>query len=260
MAMLRAQGSGGWAKAALPTGEIVLWHIPLRDQAIRKAGLPRLMAMLSSDERARAGRLRFEEHRHRFVAAHAAMRWVLSSLMGVTPEAVLLQVDEGGKPGLMEEGPHFNLSHSGDHAVLAICATSPVGVDCEVLRPMPNCMELADRFFAIEERSLLAGHAVPDRESWFFRIWTAKEALLKGTGDGLRLPLAAFAVVPDESDGAPVGSLRLGRVDAAAGRLAGWRLVFNARLGPLQVAVASPLNGVIVRQQQIAWPELLAFH
>ena len=81
------------------------------------------------------------------------MRWPAEEIhlwLGVPgAEAVLrrytdakIVVGEHGKPRLAAAGLHFNLSHSGEHRVLAV-ARREVGVDVEVVRDRGDVRELA---------------------------------------------------------------------------------------------------------------------
>lgn len=48
---------------------------------------------------------------------------------------------------------------------------------------------IAERFFSQEESSYLGTCSEAQRLSAFYDLWTAKEALLKGAGGGLTIPL-----------------------------------------------------------------------
>lgn len=87
---------------------------------------------------------------------------------------------------------HFNLSHAGRYAVLAV-DERPVGVDIEQLHDFP--LELATRYFApAEQAQLQACPTAAARQQLFFQLWTCKEAYLKATGAGLSDALHSFAV------------------------------------------------------------------
>lgn len=119
---------------------------------------------LSDDERARAARFRFDEHRRRWIAAHVALREILSTYT----DDVQFVLGEHGKPSLANGAVHFNLSHSGDLAVVAV-SDGEIGVDVEQIRDDFDYESIAP---------------APSREA-FFRAWTRKEARLKATGVGL---------------------------------------------------------------------------
>jgi 4'-phosphopantetheinyl transferase len=241
-----------------PMAEIVVWHIPLAGETLEPGAVQAsLLAMLDPEEQSRALRHQLPENRRRYIAAHVAMRALLAACCDAEPSTLSFLITQAGKPILANGGPHFNLAHSGNYAVLAICEDAPVGADCEVLRDMPDCLDVAARFFAPEEQQFLATFPASHREAHFFRLWTAKEALLKGTGDGLLVALSAFALELESPSNGNERRLRLSRVDACARQLEGWNLVLDATVDGVQIAVACPLSAPLVRQQRLDWQVLL---
>ena len=97
----------------------------------------------------------------------------------------------GQKPHFCQKTPCFSLSHSGD---LLLCAfsLSPLGLDMEKLRPIPRAQALARRFFHPQEQQWLADKGETD----FFLIWTAKEAAVKWSGQGINQNFHRFSVIP----------------------------------------------------------------
>lgn len=149
--------------------------------------------ILSAQERERATRYRQEVHRIRFLCARLGLRTILASYLGCTPNEVCFSTVGVGKPALMPTAAdfalRFNLAHSGRLAVLAIRVDEEVGVDIEQLRPLPTASALAERFFARAEARSVYLRPDAEREGLFFRLWTCKEAVLKGLGLGLTFPL-----------------------------------------------------------------------
>ncbi len=86
-----------------------------------------------------------------------------------------------GKP--LCDGLWLSLSHSGERVALAVSEQESVGCDLERVRAVP---ERASRAFLPAERELLGRLSGRERERAFFRLWTAKESILKRTGEGLR--------------------------------------------------------------------------
>lgn len=188
----------------LAPGEVQIWKVDIRPAA---AVIPPLMARLAPDEHERARRFVFDRHRYRYIRARAALRALLGRHLGVPPEAVALRTAPGGKPFLAEAGAplHFNLSHSGDLALIALTTGGEIGVDLEAVRPRADdWVALARRYFAPEEVEALETYTPSERVQAFFRGWTRKEAIVKLLGDGLRMPLDRFIVPLDEPALAPV--------------------------------------------------------
>jgi 4'-phosphopantetheinyl transferase len=124
---------------------------------------------------------------------------ILARYLGTRPSEVPIRDARSGKPGL--PGPPdllFNASHSGDHGILAVASRFPVGADVERLRPI-DAKALGARILSPSEL-LEFDTAEPDaRDAGMFRVWTGKEALVKGIGVGLDLrdlPLISLPVAP----------------------------------------------------------------
>jgi len=127
-------------------------------------------------ETARAVRLATSEQQRQYLKTHGALRAILGSMTEARLEFARL---EKGKPYL-PLAPHirFNLARSHERAVIAVSKEVEVGVDIERIRPIPNFVAVAERFFPPDE-------GTPADETDFFRRWTRIEALLKARGVGL---------------------------------------------------------------------------
>ncbi len=164
-----------------------------------------LAVVLSTDERERVGRLRFERHRRRFTVCRGALREILASQMGTAPESVRILLGEHGKP-YVADGPQFNVAHSHELALIAVGdGPADIGVDLELIRPDREVGGLVSRYFSQAEQDGLARLPDDERVSAFHWCWTAKEACLKAVGVGLGEPLDSFDVVVDLA--APAGVL-----------------------------------------------------
>ena len=96
-----------------------------------------------------------------------------------------------GKPYL-PLGPFFNLSHSGTYVVLGV-SEHEIGVDIEQIAPFDD--RVARRCYTEKELAWL--YAQNNTEA-FYRLWTAKESIMKATGLGFTLPPESFSVLPME--------------------------------------------------------------
>ncbi|MGY0007628.1 4'-phosphopantetheinyl transferase family protein [Micromonospora sp. I033] len=78
-----------------------------------------------------------------------------------------------------------SVSHVDGVVVVAARVGGPVGVDVERRRPLP-AVPLARRWYDPDEAAWLAARDEAGRELDFLRLWTAKEAVGKAFGTGLR--------------------------------------------------------------------------
>lgn len=155
-------------------------------------------AQLNDEERARAASFVFARDRDRYVRAHGYLRQRLGAFLGVAPREVPIMVGDDGKPVLEDRRAHFNLSHSGSRAVVAVAEEGEVGIDLEVLDGRDGLADqlddLARSVLTPDERRALADIPQARRVRRFLSYWTAKEARMKLTGEGMRLEPRAIAL------------------------------------------------------------------
>lgn len=168
----------------LPFQEVHVWRASLEKSAIQ---LQRLAQTLSSDEKQRAGRFRFQHDRDRFIASRGLLRAILGRYLKTSPAQLQFRYGPYGKPELHQAALptlQFNLSHSQG---LMLCAVTHrrVGVDLEYVRPVSDLNQLTQRFFSAHEHQIIHNLSPDQQPMMFFRYWTCKEALLKAVGDGL---------------------------------------------------------------------------
>lgn len=204
-----------------------------------------LEAVLSSDERERATRLWLERDRRRSIVAWGLLRMTIGGLVGKDPASLELRRDSMGKP-VLEGGPSFNLSHSGEHILIAAAPEGRVGVDVEVVRPLPDVDTLAEMTLAPDEVESLGALDPSQRERAFFRIWTRKEALIKALGAGLSIPLNSFSVSP-----AAGSHPTLLRLDLPGEEHTQWSVWWFARGPDAEAAVAWDRPGAELRRYEL---------
>jgi 4'-phosphopantetheinyl transferase len=159
-----------------------------------------LRELLSDHEQARADQFIRTDDRRRFTIAHAAVRVLLSRYLQCDPCAIRFGRGEKGKPFVTSprSDVEFNLSHSGERALVAIGESGHIGVDIEAEWPRDGLVDLAIRFFSPIESASLERLCPSQRLAAFYRCWTRKESFIKASGNGLSSPLATFAVRLDE--------------------------------------------------------------
>jgi 4'-phosphopantetheinyl transferase len=143
---------------------------------------------LSPAERDRAELLREGTTRRRWVASRQALRSVLLRYLG-GDERLPGEFAFGpwGKPALPGSAPpiRFNLSHSGDLALVAVTARSEVGIDVELVDSRRDVVALVPH--ALDRDSGAAVLAAPPHErlAAFYQAWVRREAIAKCSGEGL---------------------------------------------------------------------------
>jgi 4'-phosphopantetheinyl transferase len=179
----------------LHRNEIHVWKVDLGEEVFSAL---RAYATLSAQERGRADKFKFDRDRIKYVRAHTALHHILASYLNVQPGAIEFSEGPQGKPDLiLPPGKlplKFNLSHSGDAALVAVTLDRHVGIDIEYVQRELDCLEIADRFFAPAEIRKLRALDPETQTRAFFTCWTRKEAYIKAKGGGLSIPLQDFEV------------------------------------------------------------------
>jgi len=147
-------------------------------------------------ERDRAARFIHEIDRRRHILGRGIARLLLAPLLRVDPPDVCFTISGLGKP-LLEGGPSFSISHSGDHVLVALADEGRLGVDVEAVRPLRDLPGLARTSFGADEYAHIMQIPETERMLPFFRTWTRKEAMLKALGCGLS-GLGSISVSADE--------------------------------------------------------------
>ncbi len=173
------------ASLALSDDEVHVWHAAL---GVDARALDELGRLLAPDERDRADRFRFERDRRRYVAARGRLRTLLGAYLGCPAASVRIDYGASGKPAVGRDPAapdiRFNVSHSGDRALYAVCLGREVGVDIEEVRP-ELATTLAWRWLSSDDVAALEARDPEARVAAFFSLWVRREALLKARGVGL---------------------------------------------------------------------------
>lgn len=182
----------------------------------------------------------------RFAVRRAGLRSILSRYLDLPADRVAYAFGPHGKPCLSAPAnPHrlrFNLSHSAELAVVALCRGREIGVDIEKVDPGFDVEEFAHH--VLSDREKIALHrSRPDQVRAFYRIWTRKEALLKAIGTGLVDDLRMVHVLDDEVAVASQGTVETWRIqtlDLAPGYVASVSFAACATQPGIRVSVWAP--------------------
>ena len=175
---------GPGSSAGGEADQIWLWVVDL-DQWESKGLDP---ATLSGQDRSQAGRLRDSRLGDRLLARRSVTRTILSQALGTQAADLVISrscptcgSSEHGRPSVAGSPIVFSVSSSGAVAAVAI-AGSPVGVDIEIERS-----DVGPQFAALtgDERRQITAMPAERQRSGFFRLWTAKEAVIKAGGGTL---------------------------------------------------------------------------
>ena len=178
---------------------------------------------LDQDERARWKRFLYAPPRRRYALCRAALRALLCGALGAVNEQLSFTFAEHGKPRARVNGRpadiSFNISHSGNHGLIAWAPRGRVGVDVEERSARCDIDGLSETVCGPRERADLAAARGDDRLRLFYTLWTLKEALVKATGRGLSCDVSRFEIPAAMRRGEPAGTLRFPQVPDVNWRL-----------------------------------------
>ncbi len=188
--------------------------------------------ILSASEQDRAKRYATPLLRSRFVTGRGMLRQILAQIRGEQAGDLVIKAGRFGKP-YIDDGPHFNLSHSDHHAMLAI-ACFPVGVDIEMIRPV--AVDVASIAFSSAELAQWDRFPKIERDAAFYRGWTRKEAIIKACGASISILRNVEVSLDNEARALAIAgsatearswqirdvSVEVDRVVAVAARKIGW--------------------------------------
>lgn len=93
----------------------------------------------------------------------------------------------------MQNGPYFNISHSGKMVLVAISTEQELGVDIEY----NSDIDITSISHYLHEDEIAFLKQKGNNQNNFYKVWTRKEALLKAIGIGLLEGVNHFNVLSD---------------------------------------------------------------
>ena len=192
---------------------VCVWQCSIKSPPMT---VEKLAKLLSQEEKSKVERFHFQRDRDRYILGRGLLRILLGHYLARDPQSLIFVYSDRGKPLLKGETLQFNISHSGDFIVYGVSRDRPIGVDIEQIRPLPDAVKLAERFFCQAEWEKIKDLPSFSTSRAFFTAWTRKEAFLKATGEGIAgLKDVEVSLLPDE----PAQIYRIG------GKVAvGWKL------------------------------------
>jgi 4'-phosphopantetheinyl transferase len=133
--------------------------------------------------------------RDRYIVGRVALRHVLGMILDVAPADVRIVRGTRGRPHVKDAvGIDFNVSHTGDRALVGVSSDARIGVDVERRDRKINVGGIARKFLTTNERQALEALDIDARRVHVLTLWTCKEAMSKATGDALSAPFASIDV------------------------------------------------------------------
>ncbi|MDN3687673.1 4'-phosphopantetheinyl transferase family protein [Cyclobacterium jeungdonense] len=167
-----------------------IWRIPLSspDHIIEH-----LKGLMTDEEIQQANRYLKKEDRIRHILGKGFLRKLIQLYLNEPQKSIQFGKNRFNKPFLIERDHfHFNISHSGEWVVIVL-ADCEVGIDLEPLDSRFEYKDLLAGIFSSSEIEFIENSPIPVRS--FYKIWTRKEALLKGIGQGITDQLSEYCLL-----------------------------------------------------------------
>ncbi|HXA46149.1 MAG TPA: 4'-phosphopantetheinyl transferase superfamily protein, partial [Burkholderiaceae bacterium] len=184
---------------SLKDNDVHIWRVLLDDPQWDDVA-----AVLNDAEREKAARYRTLTLRQHYRRCRSALRVILSRYVAPNVDAaaanIVFQYGQYGKPEIADCPIAFNVSHSGEYALVAL-ARYPLGVDLERAGKERSDLDgLIDIVCHPSEQVALALLTDTEKTAQFYRLWTHKEAYCKMQGMGLQQTLTMLRFQSTASD------------------------------------------------------------
>ncbi|WP_282123523.1 4'-phosphopantetheinyl transferase family protein [Algibacter mikhailovii] len=183
---------------ALATNQLHTWVLYFDVLEEKKTFLKKF---LSQDEIIKASKFRFDKDKNCSIITRGALRLLSGMYLNMSPENIIFKYGDYGKPDFeMETELKFNVSHSGNMAIIGFVLNKDIGVDIEKIKYDFEVMDIVDNYFSQLEIESLKKLPVQEHNQGFYRCWTRKESFIKAKSQGLSFALDSFSVSLDSDD------------------------------------------------------------
>lgn len=166
--------------------QIHIWFINLNDF---KDKIQYLKPFLSNDEILKASKFKFKKDKDCSIITRSVLRLLSNKYLNLKAKNITFKYGKFGKPNYkFKTDLKFNVSHSGNMAVVAFVLNNDIGVD------------IVDHYFSESEIQTLNKFSIQDQVKGFYRCWTRKESFIKAKAKGLSFPLDSFSVSIDSDE------------------------------------------------------------
>jgi 4'-phosphopantetheinyl transferase len=180
---------------SLPKNEVHIWNFDLKKYF---HFIDNFSNILSEEELIRAGKFYFERDKNWFIISRGLLKVFVNIYSSIPAKEIKFILNDFGKPSLQKADNfyelHFNLSHSKNFMNIGFVNDTHIGIDVELIKPFKDHLEIAKRFFSPAEVEQLLSFPPDKILDGFYSCWTAKESVIKLSGEGLSFPLKEFDV------------------------------------------------------------------
>lgn len=184
-----------WWRPFHQTERASVIHVDLTPNAARER---HAREWLDREEEARWNRFLNPRPQREFCLCRAALRSLLCRQVGCQNGELSFATSRLGKPMAMVDEMQvpirFNVSHSGQHGLIAISSAGRIGVDLEERITRRDLEGTVGMMLAPGEREAVARLNGKQQIRLLYHLWTMKEALAKALGLGFSLDMTQFEI------------------------------------------------------------------
>jgi len=185
-------------KIYLLQNQVHIWFINFN---ISEDDITLLYKFLSEDEIVKASKFKFNKDKICSIITRGALRLLSSKYLNIKPEDIPFKYGDYGKPDYdFKTNLKFNISHSGQMAVIGFVLNDDIGVDIEEIKTNFDVLDIASNYFSNSEIEALKNLSLESQTKGFYRCWTRKESFIKANAKGLSFPLDSFSVSIDSDE------------------------------------------------------------
>lgn len=245
--MTRIAVAEHWWRPFRKVDDTAVLHVDLTPHARREAAA---LVQLDEQEQARWRRYQHAGARRRFALCRAALRVMLCDQLGCRNEQLTFGAAKYGKPFALVQGipasVSFNVTHSGNHGLIAFAPTGRLGVDIEERVRRRDLDRLITTVLSPAEQAELVLARGYHKLHVFFSLWTMKEALIKALGRGFSLDPSRFEIPLDMCRSAKTSIFQFPHLPTIK-----WRLE-NLGTEHFAAAIAHEMDGTLNRERPAA--------
>lgn len=120
-----------------------------------------------------------------YLASRALLAELLFQLFNIETLPEIVAFNNGRPQFVRFDLPDFNISHSGDHVMIALARHCRIGADLEIKRERKRLLDLARYSFSQPEVDWLERCDEAEQIAGFWQLWTIRESILKLEAKGV---------------------------------------------------------------------------
>ncbi len=180
---------------------VAVWSLPVGSGFHKFWTGEDLQQLFSKKELTRYHKFKAATRRDEFLASRLLLRFLLPRYIDI-PQAQLKEIEvipnNMGRPYWQLQSKkiplYFSLSHTKGMVCCTISSWQETGCDVERIHRRKYEKKLTETVFSDPEKRYYQTLPPEKRTIFFCKAWTIKEAVVKGLGLGLRLPLPFFSL------------------------------------------------------------------